>query len=206
MKALSPALFMSGAMTLVRRTLHADDGSSDLPDSITSAAFVSHVGYWSHRLTDDSSHWPFAMDLDCDALARVADKRGVLHGIEPEEGEIFLRWSPSDDRFVSAGIVISAAFANTPEQGHHFRCDVIEGVATLVVERSPYKDRRVGRKATLAQWARRSTVYCYPWRGDRFISWVDLDGTDPSKVRRLPRHSALPFRSNASPWRKRSPH
>ena len=38
-------------------------------DRVVTAAFVGHVGFWSHHLKEKNSLWPFPANADCTMLA-----------------------------------------------------------------------------------------------------------------------------------------
>ena len=184
MMPLSPVLFLAAASALVasdlrlpRRSkpeavLDPDARDTHTPeDGVMTAAFIAHVGYWSHRRAVGMSPWPLPLDADCDELGRVGSERGVLLTGTPDPGAIYLRWSDRDQRFVRAAIVLSAM--DVPEQaqgGWTYDCHVLEGRAELSRPESGHP-----RIETTLHWARQGRVTCYPGLGDCFLSWVDLD-------------------------------
>src|ERR1051326_2735024 len=162
MLALSPALLMSAAAALVnRRRIGRTESGVRIPaDSVSTAAFVNHVGYWAHRQSGESSTWPFPLDADCNDLARLADAKGVLRDRPTEEGDLFLQYARGVG-FIRAGIVIDAEFLSTAARGHHYECLVYEGTAALAALRSPHKngELHVGSRVISA---RKSQTRVYP--------------------------------------------
>jgi hypothetical protein len=179
---LSPALFMAAARALIaadfaipplptskrKRLAELDPIERDTHgalDGVTTAAFIAHVGYWAHRDPEGPSSWPFPRDADCNALERIGTDRGVVSKATPNPGVIYLRWSVPEARFVSAGIVLWVK-DRLPLHGSGWTHDVhlLEGCAVFSAE------------VTTVQWARQVRVRCSTDLGDRFLSWVDLDG------------------------------
>jgi hypothetical protein len=185
MLPLSPALFVAAANALLgpkadelpvaleplgmpdpfTRDIHAPS------DGWATAAFIAHVGHWSHGCGRSASSWPFPLSADCDALARLADYRRVLGAGIPDPGAIYLRWSEVESRFVRAGVVLYAV--DLPGPNRSYDCLLVEGSAMLSRTEGAVTKQIV---QTTVQWARRTRVQCCPFLGDRFISWVDLDG------------------------------
>jgi hypothetical protein len=184
MMPLSPALFLAAASALVASDLrlprrskpeHAaldpDARDTHAPeDGLATAAFIAHVGYWSHRRAVGRSSWPLPLDADCEELGRIGLARGVLITGTPDPGAIYLRWSDRDRRFVRAAIVLSAM--DVPPQaegGWTYDCHVLEGRAELT--RPEAGEPRI---ETTLHWARQGRLGCSPALGDRFLTWVDL--------------------------------
>ena len=193
---LSPALFMAGARTLIAANLEIPQPSTSkrkrlaevdpierdvhgAEDGVTTAAFIAHVGYWAHRNPEGMSSWPFPLDADCDALARIGIDCGVVSPATPKNGAIYLRRSIPEARFVSAGIVLEVA-DRAPLHGVGWTHDLhlLEGSAALSA---------VG---TTVQWARQVRLRCSTDLGDRFLSWVDLDGRNATTSVRFHRRAA----------------
>jgi hypothetical protein len=180
MTPLSPALFLAAASALVAsdarvprpliedRIQEFDPMGRDIHrprDGVTTAAFIAHVGYWSHRRSSGRSAWPFPLDADCDLLAAIGLDRGVVGVGFPKAGDICLRWSRTEQRFVRASIVLwTVEVPATLRMGWSYDCHVLEGSIAV-------SDPSV---ATV-EWVRRAWVTCCPGLGDRFLSWVDLD-------------------------------
>jgi hypothetical protein len=169
MMPLSPALFLAAASALVASDvrlprLSTEQRLKDLSPARrgkrrrgdATAAFIAHAGYTAHRHAPGKSAWPFPLDADCEALARIGLDSGVVTVAPPDAGAIYLRYSQQRQRFTRASIVLWAVEVPPMEQyGWSYDCHVIEGVTV----------RR----------ARRAWVTCAPELGDRFLSWVDLD-------------------------------
>jgi hypothetical protein len=190
MMPLSPALFLAAASALVASDLrlprrskpeHAaldpDARDTHAPDDgLTTAAFIAHVGYWSHRRAVGRSSWPLPLDADCEELGRIGLARGVLITGTPDPGAIYLRWSDRDQRFVQAAIVLSAMDVPPQAQGGWtYDCHVLEGSAELT--RPEAAEPRI---ETTLHWARQGRLGCSPALGDRFLTWVDLNQRDES--------------------------
>jgi hypothetical protein len=181
MLALSPSLLIATASGMVGTDRVVDrPGALDHEaifrdrhhpaDPVRTAAFVGHVGYWSHRRGRGSSSWPFGIDADCSALEREAEADGVLHRGAPEIGSIFLQRSNVENRFVRAGIVIWAADIVASAGGDWaYDCLVVEGHGHLSRDNS-------GEISSRVSFARRARIVLCPSVGDRVISWYDLDG------------------------------
>jgi hypothetical protein len=127
------------------------------------AAFVHHVGYWSHfDYEQGKSSWPLPATASCYMLGLEAKKRGVLHE-EPEEGDVFVLWNSQLVRFAHTGIVARVRDeGETMGAGEWYECDTIEGNT----------DVDGGREG---DGVMRRVRRFYPRAGDRFVRWVDLD-------------------------------
>lgn len=101
MKPLSPALLIAAASAYVgMREDDHDRGRMirQFLDSVRlpayapwSAAFIHHVGHWSHReLKSGHSSWPLPTTGRCSELAEFAESRSVLSAEGPREGEVYL--------------------------------------------------------------------------------------------------------------------
>jgi hypothetical protein len=169
MMPLSPTLFLVAASASVVsdvrvRPLSRAQRLKDLDPETrakqrrgdATAAFIAHAGYTAHRQAPGKSAWPFPLDADCEALARIGVDLGIVTDALPDEGAIYLRYSQPGQRCMRASIVLWAVIVPPMEQyGWTYDCHVIEGVTV----------RR----------ARRAWVTCAPELGDRFLTWVDLD-------------------------------
>lgn len=177
MHPLSPALIIAAASGVAGPDLTYP--VSGAADAAATARFVGHVGYWGHYDEETAiSTWPFPLDADCETLARLAAKDGILSMRDPEPGVIFLQWSPNHRAFRRAGIVIARAKAFEQRRVEQcYDCLVLEGSAVLT--HTLDLDRRHANRErldTAVLWVRRKHVWCTPSEGDRFIRWVDLDG------------------------------
>jgi hypothetical protein len=195
MLPLSPALFIAAATSLIG-DFHCDPPASCGPvtsdgvecdglahfDSLTTAAFIAHVGYWSHHQGRGKSSWPFALDADCDTLASLAERDAVLHEGKPAVGAICLQRADGDQRFSRAGIVLwTEEVEDTGRATDSYECGMIEGGAILLGPFGAPANRRNGFE-TRVLWVRRTQVRCRPAEGDRFIKWVDLDERNDAAV------------------------
>jgi len=128
------------------------------------AAFVRHVGYWSH-FDNETGHssWPFLpATSDIRALADSARRLGLLWD-PPEIGDVFLIHSHMESRFVHAGVIASVDAEMPIGRGEMlYTCTTVE--AGTGQGPNPY-----GRVL------RRERRLCTA-TGGRFIRWVDLDG------------------------------
>jgi hypothetical protein len=127
------------------------------------AAFVHHVGYWSHfDYGVERSSWPLPATASCYMLGANAKERGVLRE-EPEDGDVFLLWNAQLVRFAHTGVVARVREeGETPGKSAWFDCDTIEGNTDLGGSREGDGVMRRVRRF-------------YPKAGDRFIRWADLD-------------------------------
>jgi hypothetical protein len=138
-------------------------GVNQSPGQPWCAAFVHHVGYWSHfDYETQNSSWPLAATASCYMLGVEAKQRGVLREA-PEVGDVFLLWNARLVRFAHTGVVARLRDkGETPRGGAWFDCDTIEGNTDLGGSREG---------DGVLQHVRRF----YPKAGDRFIRWADLD-------------------------------
>lgn len=192
MSALSPALFLAVATALVgsdvrmtpgrirskkMRVAQFDPASRDdhgPRDGVTTAAFIGHVGFWSHYEGAGRSTWPFPIDADCTDLARIAKGLGVLSAWPPKPGAIHLRRSKKEHRFVTASVVLEAVEVRPRHLADwHYDCRVLEG--SLVRASS-------AEAGATIDWVRERQLISCPWLGDKFLSWVDLDGRNPASA------------------------
>jgi hypothetical protein len=131
------------------------------------AAFVYHVGFWSHfDFRSRTSSWPLPATASCWVLGDYANRRGVLTD-EPMEGDVFLVWKPELARFAHAGIVARVRETGTSPAGFRwFDCDTVEGNSNEDGDRDAN---------AVVRRVRRFHPQLGGGRGDRFIRWVDLD-------------------------------
>lgn len=170
---LSPMLLLAAASTMLglasRHTPDAELMLHEVGQPLGpnwAAAFVNHVGYWSHYVHDAGrSVWPLPPTNDCNDWARFAELRGGLLAAWPRAGDVFLLWSKRHKRFVHVGIV--AAYRNAtgimPNGDSYMECDTIEGNVD-----------------SNGRWPRggihRATRRLVTARGDRIIRWTDVGG------------------------------
>ena len=127
------------------------------------AAFVHHVGYWSHYdPRTGKSSWPLPATASCYMLGAFARRENVLEKV-PVDGDVFLIFRPTLGRFAHAGIIASVMDAgHTPGGSPWFDCHTIEGNSNEEGSREATSVVRIVRRF-------------YPDVGDRFIRWVALD-------------------------------
>ena len=127
------------------------------------AAFIWHVGFWSHcEDFDVRSSWPFPPTSSLEQMERFAESRGVLHE-EPRAGDIFLLASGTRGTFSRGGIVIQVLNPDSRDDGRRFdECLTIEGDPT-------------GKLASQGAIAIRRLRLLSSNMGDRFIRWSELD-------------------------------
>lgn len=165
---LSPALVVAGANTAADvganvtfeyvQRVRQRCGCSDGP---WHTAFVHHVGYDAHY-TARAAHstWPLPATGDCNELAALAVRRGVM-AEKPMDGDILLLWSAHESRFMRSGIVVGSDPLRIYDDPA-FDCFVVEGDTTAYG--APW-GRGVHRLR------RRIRVH----NGHRFLRWVDLE-------------------------------
>jgi hypothetical protein len=148
---------------LVERFLN---GVSATPDGEWSAAFIHHVGFWSHfDHFGRVSSWPVPALADPPALGRYADERGVLLADdEPMHGDLFLKYSSVRKAYVRAGIILGVTGRGGRfETGDPFiECSVIEANSDLAGTIGGPSIVNITRQLSIA-------------RHDRIVRWVDLD-------------------------------
>ncbi len=123
-----------------------------------------------------------AADLETPPLP--TSKRKRLAELDPIQRDThgagdYLRWSVPEARFVSASIVLWAK-DRPPQHGSRWTHDLhlLQGSAVLSA---------VG---TTVQWARQLRVRGSTDFGDRFLSWVDLDGRNATTSVKFHRRAA----------------
>jgi hypothetical protein len=177
MITLTPSLLVAAANAFVGLGEVAGDNRGQLvemflrevrqsPGQPWCAAFVHHVGYWSHfDHRAGKSRWPLPANASCEELEKYALVRGVRRK-QPFEGDVFLLFSKELNRIAHAGIVVTVNHrlktAGSDREDNLFVCTTVEGNAND-------DGSREGR-ITLRK-ARRFSVD----NGDRFIHWPDLD-------------------------------
>jgi len=130
------------------------------------AAFVHHVGYWSHYdHRARRSHWPLPATASVEELAQFADVSGALR-LAPLDGDLFLLWSPDAQTFARTGIVARAeVHTRSTREELLCECVTVEGNSDEDVSRNGTQVLRLTRKFS-------------PALGDRFIRWTALDGRE----------------------------
>lgn len=171
---LSPAMLLAAAQSMIGLHEEQADARGQVVEMLLRqigqpmdgpwhAAFIHHVGYWSHFDADTSwSSWPLPATGDCDRLWRFANDSRIGSVAWPQPGEIFLLWSGASRRFMHSGIVVRALTTNSGRNGECVECLTIEG--------------NISEKGRLAgPGMHRHTRLISPEKGDRFIRWADLD-------------------------------
>jgi hypothetical protein len=97
-----------------------------------SAAFVHHVGYWSHyEYTSVHSTWPLPPTNDPCVLDAFGRERGIIAD-EPARGDVFLLWSSAAKAHSRAGIIVEVerCLINERTRRPYWVCITIEGETT----------------------------------------------------------------------------
>lgn len=169
----NPRLFVAAASAFVGLGEDGDDNRGQMvelflrevrqpPGQPWCAAFVHHVGYWSHYdHVAGRSSWPLPATASCYELGEFARVRAILRK-EPAVGDVFLSYSPAFRRFAHTGVVVAI------EQSLRTAGDDTLHLCTTVEGNTSYDGSREGR-LTLRK-TRRFSVH----RGDRFIHWPDI--------------------------------
>lgn len=127
------------------------------------AAFVHHVGYWSHfdNVTRKTS-WPLPATASCYELGKFALDHKVLTR-DPHIGDVFLVYSKDHKRFAHTGVIVSInGEYRTAGDGMVFTCTTVEG--------NTNDDGSANGYTTLRRPRSFNTFV-----GDRFIRWPELD-------------------------------
>ena len=91
------------------------------------AAFVHHVGHWSHYDHGSRrSSWPLPATGSCETLARAARAAGLLRS-EPNVGDVFLLYSRVRRRFFHTGIIVDLFGEERAHERDFHVCVTIEG-------------------------------------------------------------------------------
>jgi hypothetical protein len=135
-----------------------------VPDEEWSAAFVHHIGYWSHYDHGvEQSRWPLPPAPNARLLAAYARERGVLLEGAPQAGDVFVQRSPAKRWFVRAGIVVRVLGI-----ARHFTRDVPTYDCAVIEGNSDAQGTLGGPDIV------RITRRLSPLRGDRLIRWALL--------------------------------
>ena len=122
------------------------------------AAFVHHVGYWSHYdHAARQSSWPLPPTASCWQLGDFARQENLID-TEPVPGDVFLLYFPTLQRFAHTGVVVSLDRTMQRTNDRIYICTTIEG--------NTNEDGAREGRMTL-QKTRRFSVR----NGDRFIRW-----------------------------------
>ena len=168
-------------------TVSPHGGSTGKCDSETiaapwDAAFVHHVGYWSHYdPVVKMSNWPLPATRCVEELAQFGDTSGTFREA-PVSGDVFLLWTPEIRAFTRTGIITHVPDIRYFSRGEKcYKCVTIEG--DVDADSSAEGTKTLRRVRNLA-----------PELGDRFIRWTSLDGREERRelielTRTLPRTS-----------------
>jgi len=135
----------------------------DLPAGLPwCAAFVHHVGYWSHYdFVARRSSWPLPRTASCWELGDFARRNGLLEK-EPLPGDVFLLYDQKLKRFAHTGIVVSVKVKHAiGDRDCLVTCTSIEGNTNEQGE----------REGTTTRCREDRTINTYT--GDRFIRWSE---------------------------------
>ena len=171
---LTPSLLVAAANAFVGLTEEGGDNRGQMiemflrevrqpPGQPWCAAFVHHVGFWSHfDSVAARSSWPLPPTASCEELGSFA-KTHRIDFTEPMIGDVFLCYSKTRLRFYHTGIVVrvDSVFATTGD-GKIFSCGTVEGNSN--------SDGSANGTRTLQRIRRFNTFV-----GDRFIRWANLD-------------------------------
>lgn len=170
---LAPALLVAAANAFVGLREEGGDNRGHMvelflkevnqpPGQPWCAAFVYHVGYWSHYdPVAKRSTWPLENTASCEVLGGNARAAGILEE-EPQLGDVFLKYFPKLGRFAHTGIVAGLHQPDPHEDEGVFVCTTVEGNTN---------DDGSANGHTVLRKVRRFSAA----RGDAFIRWVDLE-------------------------------
>ena len=173
MKPLAPEFLISAAATYVGLKEAGGNNRGKMvelflagvrqpPGQPWCAAFVHHVGFWSHfDYEEKKSSWPLPATASCYVLGAFAGTRQVLVQ-EPLPGDVFLQYNAGLRRFAHTGIVVRVDEVRETAGERWYECTTIEG------------------NTNEGGSAEGEGVYCrvrrlYPGVGDRFVRWVELE-------------------------------
>jgi hypothetical protein len=175
MPPLSPSHLLAASAPLLGLTVNEAPRHGRLLDVILagvgerdirpwSAAFVHHVGFWSHLdVGSGLSAWPLPATNHPRELAAFARLRRIA-AESPASGDVFLRWSPIVREHVRAGIIatVDGLFDHPVTGKKCWSCRTIEGDTT---------DRGAPEGDGIHVVRRTLSVQ----GGDLFVRWADLD-------------------------------
>ena len=189
MTALSPPLLLAAAGAFVGVGVESDRSRGRLISLMLrrvgqpshapwSAAFVHHVGYWSHfEFAGAHSSWPLPATNDPAELEAFGRERGIVVD-DPEPGDVFLLWSSAQRDHARAGIVadVEECQMYPRTRREYWVCTTIEGETTE--DGAPFGGGIHMLRRNLSTAG-----------GDRFLRWTALDArgvvADPAaKTRR----------------------
>jgi hypothetical protein len=171
---LNPALLVGAAHAFVGLGEEGGDNRGQMVELMLSevhqppgkpwcAAFVHHVGKCSHYDWESGlSSWPLPDTASCQELNDYAQRLGIRVS-DAGFGDVFLKYSEKEGRYVHTGIVIAVLEElPVPKEGTLYKCMTIEGNTT--------NDGSTNGVTTLRRVRRFNTNV-----GDCFIRWVNLD-------------------------------
>jgi hypothetical protein len=120
-------------------------------------ALIYHWGYWSQfDHTCGRTRWPLPQTAMPQVLGEFGIDRGLLY-TDPEEGDVFLQWSPRRAAFVRGGVVVQTQ-RERPESAMYWDVVVVEGNSGACGELGGRSTHRIARRLSAMQ-------------GDRFLRW-----------------------------------
>lgn len=170
---LTPALLVAAANSFIGLVEEGGDNRGQMierflagvhqpPGAPWCAAFVYHVGYYSHyNHVSRISSWPLPATASCYDLGVFAERKGALSH-EPEVGDVFLKYNKTLGRFAHTGIVVGVDEGDALEDVGVHVCTTVEGNTNVDGSRNGNATLRKVRRLVEAD-------------GDRFIRWVKLD-------------------------------
>ena len=168
----SPRLLIAAASVFVGLSEHDAGGAAfieamrravgDVSGGRWDAAIVYHWGFWSHfdQRTERSS-WPLVRASTAHELATFALEQRVRREA-PEEGDVFVQYSPVTRTFVRTGVVVQIRARGQLGKADYYDIVTVEGNSN---ERGDFGGPSVVRAE------RRLS----PGKGDRFIRWTEID-------------------------------
>jgi hypothetical protein len=176
--ALSPPLLTAAALALVGTGTESRTFRGRLTEVMLrqvgqlnrgpwSAAFVHHVGYWSH-FNPEGQHsvWPLPATNDPECLAEFGAERRICEP-DPELGDVVLLWSHEARLHVRAGIVIGLGprVLHRDPRRTTWICTTVEGDTNESGAFTGGGVHLLRRRICVA-------------RGDLFLRWTSLDARD----------------------------
>ena len=126
------------------------------------AAFVHHVGYWSHFDHQiGKSSWPLPATASCYDLGDFARQHKLIR-TEPRAGDVFLLYFKELRRFAHTGIVVSVDSCISSDDDAAFVCTTIEGNTNADGTRNGRLTLRKTRRFSIRN-------------GDRYIRWAETN-------------------------------
>lgn len=170
---LTPALLVAAANAFIGLMEEGEDNHGQMverflagvhqpPGQPWCAAFVYHVGYYSHYdHVARVSTWPLPATASCWELGRFAERHGVLL-CTPAVGDVFLKYNTGLGRFAHTGIVVGVDEGDPQEDVGVHVCTTVEGNTNDDGSRNGNATLRKVRRFVEAD-------------GDRFIRWTNIE-------------------------------